>query len=133
MTKEEFAIVMTYLGTIYNKQFTSQELTVWYSFFHNINSSTFKLAIKKIAETNKYMPSIAEILTKCEETKVIQRNNIIEKMRDSGYFKNEKEIEKAYNWVQENNIPYWFKEDMKKYYQLMLENNDNLLIEGHNG
>ena len=61
MNKEEFAKIMTYLGTIYNKQFTSQELTVWYSFFYKVNSNTFKVAIKNIAEKNKFIPSIAEI------------------------------------------------------------------------
>lgn len=61
MNKEEFAKIMTYLGTIYNKQFTSQELTVWYSFFHQVDSNTFKVIIKNLAEKNRFIPSIAEI------------------------------------------------------------------------
>lgn len=61
MNRDEFLKGMVYLGTIYGKEFTKDELTVWYSFFHQVDSNIFKVAIKNLAEKNRFIPSIAEI------------------------------------------------------------------------
>lgn len=61
MSKEEFALAMVFLGTAYNKEFTSQQVSVWYEMFKEYKKEDFKTAIKRLINKNKYLPSIAEI------------------------------------------------------------------------
>ena len=61
------------------------------------------------------MPTIAEIIERCEKNRFIYENEILEKMNNVGYFKNTRELEKAYNFLEKKVIPEWFYEDMKKY------------------
>lgn len=61
MNLEEFTKCMTFLSVAYNKEFTQEQLKVWYEMFKENNSEEFKIAIKRIINTNKYLPSIAEI------------------------------------------------------------------------
>lgn len=84
---------------------------------------------KEIIKTKRYMPSVAEILDICENTKVYVRNEIVEEMIKDGYFKSPLEIDKIYMWMGEGIIPEWFRKDMMKYYNKMIESK-NLLIEG---
>ena len=92
------------------------------------NEATLNEVAKKIITTKKYMPSIAEILEICENTKVYVQNEIVEYMIQEGYFKSPNEIDKIYMWLGEGIIPKWFKEDMKKYYNKMI--GTKKLIEG---
>lgn len=92
------------------------------------NEATLNEVAKKIITTKKYMPSIAEILEICENTKVYVQNEIVEYMIQEGYFKSPNEIDKIYMWLGEGIIPKWFKEDMKKYYSKMIGTKN--LIEG---
>lgn len=57
-----------------------------------------------------------------EEIKKETQYEIIEKMKNQGYFKTTQEYEKAIMFLNTNIIPKWFIEDMKKYQQ------DNLQI-----
>ena len=61
MNKEEFALAMTVLGTAYNKEFTSEQVTIWYEFFYETPIELFKTAIKRIIPKSKFIPSIADI------------------------------------------------------------------------
>lgn len=61
MNIEEFTKAMTFLGISYSKEFTQKQIKVWYEFFKDTSSETFKIAIKRLIATNKFLPSIAEI------------------------------------------------------------------------
>ena len=61
MNIEEFTKAMTFLGISYSKEFTQKQIKVWYEFFKDTSSETFKQAIKRLIATNKFLPSIAEI------------------------------------------------------------------------
>ena len=50
-------------------------------------------------------------------------------MKLDGYFKTDREYEKAIKFLTDNIIPDWFKEDMQKYKQVLITNNQNLLEE----
>lgn len=88
----------------------------------NYNEETLNEVAKTIIITKKYMPSISDILEICDNTKVQTRNEIVEKMVEDGYFKSPQEIDKVYFWLSENIIPEWFKKDMMKYYNKMIDN-----------
>lgn len=91
---------------------------------------TLNEVAKTIIKTKRYMPSISDILELCDNTKIQIRNEIIEKMIQEGYFKSPQEIDKAYIWLEEKIIPEWFRKDMMKYYNKMINNKS--LIESVN-
>ncbi len=97
------------------------------------NEPTIVSATKSIIRSSKYMPSLNEIIEMCEKVKTHKTNAIIKKMQEEGYFKDTREIEKAYMFIEENNIPRWLVEDMKKYgYEetKSLKYNSTKLLEG---
>lgn len=61
MTREEFANGMAFMATIYSKDMTAEQVGVWYSFFENDSFEEFQKAVRKLAVSSKYFPSIAEL------------------------------------------------------------------------
>lgn len=61
MNKEKFLKIMTYMGIAYNKEITKEQLEVWYSFLKDYSEDQLNNAVKQIINTEKYMPSIAQI------------------------------------------------------------------------
>ena len=61
MDKEQFLKGMTFLTIAYNKEFTQEQISVWYDFFKNDNYEVFRQAVKRIIPKNQFMPSIAEL------------------------------------------------------------------------
>lgn len=61
MTQQEFVKNMTYLGLAYNKEFTQEQVELWYGFFRNDDDRTFRKALSRIIVKNKFLPSIAEV------------------------------------------------------------------------
>lgn len=86
----------------------------------NYSEEILNKVAKDIIKTKKYMPSISEIIDLCDNCKVYVQNEIVEYMKQDGYFKSPRELEKVYLWLEEGLIPAWFKEDMKKYYSKMI-------------
>lgn len=83
-------------------------------------------AIDEIIRTSKFMPSIAEILEKCDSQVKTYSYDILKIMSEDGYFKRSaygelddihatRNYEKATMWLSEGIIPEWLLEDMKKY------------------
>lgn len=61
MNIEEFTKAMAFLGVAYNKEFSQEQIGVWYNFFADTKLEDFKNAIKRYISKSKYLPSIAEI------------------------------------------------------------------------
>lgn len=61
MTPQEFAKDMTFMGLAYNKEFTKDQLNVWYSFFNEADEKDFRKAITRLITKEKFMPSISDI------------------------------------------------------------------------
>lgn len=79
------------------------------------NEITIVNATKSIIRKSKFMPSLKEIIDECEIVKTHKKNIVIEKMIQAGYFKDGREIDKTYKFLEEGIIPNWLLEDMKKY------------------
>ena len=58
----EFTKEMKILAMSYNKDFTEEIIALWYEQFKDLKKENLHKAIQKIILTNKYMPSIAELL-----------------------------------------------------------------------
>lgn len=92
---------------------------------------TLMTVVKSIIRTNKYMPSLKELIDECEKVKIRNRNSIINRMEQDGYFKSLDEVAKAYKFLSTGIIPDWFLKDLKKYgYQSSRQLSNNNLLEG---
>ena len=129
MNKEQFVKGITYLGMAYKKEFNQQELELYYDFLKEYDYETFRMTIKEIIKSNKFMPSISEIIEMCEGSNKKRKFEIIEIMKQNNYFANNVEYEKAMNYLTTGIIPEWFKKDMREYYHKQLENKSLLLNE----
>lgn len=103
----------------YFKDLKSEELIGMISMFQEelsgYNELTISNATKSIIRKNKFMPTLKEIIDECENVRTYKINVIIEKMKKAGYFKDPREIDKTYKFIEEGIIPDWLVEDMKKY------------------
>lgn len=118
--EKEFVNTIGYLGQIYNKTFSEKELTVWYDILGSIPDEILVKSIKELIKTEKFMPVPATILEKCKTYKPLDRFEVLEYMRYKNYFKNADEYFKAQIWLSSGNIPEWFKKEIKKYHDMLL-------------
>ena len=127
MNNQQFLKAMLYLGTAYNKEYDKSFIQIWYEYFKNVDYSLLMKAIKRFVAKSKYPPSIADLLSECVEAEKEIRVAIIDKMKESGYFKRsvageqnsleeESDYMKAIAFVTAlDHIPTWLEEDMKQY------------------
>ncbi len=126
ITKEQFAKAMLYLGMAYNKEIQQGTIQIWYEYFKEGDINVLMKAIKNISASSKFLPTVAELIEECEKIEHNFRYEIIEKMREDGYFKRcvvgeQSEIEemidynKAIACVCREIIPSWLEEDMISY------------------
>lgn len=128
MGKDEFVESMTYLGLAFNKTFTKNELILHYDFLKEYDDEIFTKAVKNIIKKSKFLPKINELIEECEIVKEEVKFNILEIMKNDGYFKNIKEYEKATNFLKSGIIPKWFVNDMNNYRNSQLANNERLYL-----
>ena len=123
MTKEECIKGLKYLSLAYGTNgFTPDECSVYYEFLQEYKYDTFRVAVKNIIRKSKFLPKITELLEECENCKEQTKIEVLEYMKNQGYFKVGSEYDKAIMFLERNNIPSWFKEDLNKYYKMMLSN-----------
>jgi hypothetical protein len=125
--KREFINTIGYLGTIYNKTFTEKELEVWYDMLKDYPDEVLVKVIKEIGKTEQFMPTIATIISKCKEYKPLDRFEVLEIMRANNYFKTADEYMKAKHWLETGVIPQWFKDEITKTYNTILEDNGHYI------
>ncbi len=126
MKKTEFVKGLKFLGLAYNKEFDEEQTTVWHNFFERDDYEDFRIAIKAMIATKQFMPSIAELKEEIQTVRNHRVFKILEIMKEDQYFKKGgfgeldevqqfRNFEKARSWLMNNNMPEWFKEDVKKY------------------
>lgn len=128
MEKEQFIKCMTYLGIAYNKEYSRFEVEQHYEFLKEYSYEELKKAIKEIIKKSKFLPKINELIEECEIVKEEVKFNILEIMKNDGYFKNIREYKKATNFLKSGIIPTWFANDMNNYRNSQLTNNEILYL-----
>lgn len=101
MNKEDFVKAMTFLAIAYNKEFTEEQLSVWYDFFKNEEYEEFKNAIKRIIPKKQFIPSIAELKQELTYIKTpslqLKADEEWEKVREAirkyGYYRTDEAME----------------------------------------
>ena len=119
MKQEELVKGLKVLGIAYSKTFTQEECATYYEFLHEYSYETFKTAVKNIIKKSKFLPKISELVEECENCKSQLKIDVIEFMKNNGYFKAPIEYDKTIDWYAKGIIPDWLKEDMNHYYKMM--------------
>ena len=132
MTEIELIKGLKFLGLAYGKEFDQAECQVYYDFLKDYSYDTFRQAVKGLVKKSKFLPKINELVDACDELKQQVRYDVIEFMRQKGYFKIPEEYDKTTMWMTEGIVPEWLQEDINKYYKMMkqelLETKEQLLI-----
>lgn len=61
MQKEEFLTAVTFLGLVYSKELTQEQVAAWYTFFREDDYDELRNAIKRLSVKSKFFPSVAEL------------------------------------------------------------------------
>lgn len=134
MTQQDLVKGLKVLGIAYSKTFTQDECATYYEFLQEYSYETFKTAVKNIIKKSKFIPKISELVEECESCKSQLKIEVIEFMKNKGYFKAPSEYDKTIDWYTKGIIPTWLMEDMKQYYKMMqqekLSYNEQLRIGG---
>ena len=120
------------LGMAYGKEFSQQECELYYEFLQGYTYETFKTAIKNIIKSSKFLPKVTDIIEACEGAKTQTRFDVVEFMKQMGYFKHIKEYDKTILFMERNIVPEWLQNDINTYYKMMqqerLETNEQLKL-----
>jgi hypothetical protein len=143
MKIEELVKGLNFLGLAYGKEYSQIETQQVYEFLKEYNYDTFVKATKEIIRTSKSLPRIADLIEACEKYKGSERKEVIDYMREVGYFKyssygevtDEKasrNYSKALRFIELGIIPDWLQEDIDYYTDqlktIRLENKSNKLL-----
>lgn len=131
MTKPEFVKAMTYLGMMYGKSYSEEEINLQFEFYKDLDYRMFVKTIKEHIKSSSFEPKVSDLLKEYKGVENSYALVVIERMKNKGYFKHPREYEKIISWVQRGIIPEWFKEDMKAYMEepTMLNNKTNEVLQ----
>lgn len=125
MTHLAFIKCMKYLNACYSKNMDQEQLESWFEYFSDVSYSTLNNAIKEIVSESKYFPTISQLKDKCKEVNKKYIVSIIDRMKESGYFKKGVEeltdsqafrnYEKTLMWLDEGNLPEFVENDIKEF------------------
>ena len=125
MTHLAFIKCMKYLNACYSKNMDQEQLESLFEYLSGVSYSTLNNAIKEIVSESKYFPTISQLKDKCKEVNKKYIILIIDKMKESGYFK--KGVEeltdshasnsyfKTLMWLEEENLPEFVENDIKEF------------------
>ena len=123
MSEKEFATAMKTLGIAYNREITADVLKVYYEILKTESYSTIKKAISETIKKKSFFPTVSDLLEECKKQRTENGFAILEFMKSQGYFHESEysisEYEKANNWLATGVVPGWFKEDMKRYSEML--------------
>ena len=143
MRIEELVKGLNFLGLAYGKEYNQMETQQVYEFLKEYNYDTFIKATKEIIRTSKFLPKIADLIEACEKHKGSANKEVIDYMRNVGYFKYSphgevtddhasRNYSKALRFIELGVIPDWLQEDIDYYTDqlktIRLENKSNKLL-----
>lgn len=143
MRIEELIKGLNFLGLAYGKEYSQLEVQQIYEFVKEYDYETFIKATKEIIRTSKFLPKIADLIETCDKFKGSANKEVIDYMREVGYFKyspygevtDEKASRnycKALRFIELGVIPDWLQEDIDYYinqmHQLRLQDKQNKLL-----
>lgn len=70
MDKEKFLKIITYMGIMYDKKFTKEQIEIWYSFLKDYSEEQLNNAVKILINTNKTLPTVTHIKEQIAKTQL---------------------------------------------------------------
>lgn len=145
MKIEELVKGLNFLGLAYGKEYNQMEAQQIYEFVKEYDYDTFIRATKDIIRTSKFIPKIADLIEACDKQKEVKRSEVIEYMKECGYFylsyRPEHKLDEAQatrnyikvkTFIARGIIPDWLQEDINYYNEQMhrrqLENKSKTLL-----
>ena len=143
MRIEELVKGLNFLGLAYGKEYSQIEAQQVYEFVKQYDYETFIKAVKELIRTSKFLPRIADLIEACEKYKNSTNKNVVDYMREVGYFKYSphgevtdehasRNYSKALRFIELGIIPDWLQEDIDYYTDqlktIRLENKSNKLL-----
>ena len=143
MRIEELVKGLNFLGLAYGKEYSQLEAQQVYEFVKQYDYETFIKAVKELIRTSKFLPRIADLIEACEKYKNSTNKNVVDYMREVGYFKYSpygevtdehasRNYSKALRFIELGIIPDWLQEDIDYYVnqmkQLRLQDKQNKLL-----
>lgn len=132
MRIEELVKGLNFLGLAYGKEYSQLECQQIYEFVKEYEYEVFIRATKDIIRTSKFLPKIADLIEACEKQKEEKRVEVIDYMKECGYFylsyRPEHKLDEAQatrnylkvkTFIERGIIPDWLQEDINYYYKLM--------------
>lgn len=99
MTKEDFIKCIKMLSIAYNKDFTEEQVEVWYSMLGEYTIEEFSKAIQDLIKTEEYLPSIAHITKAIAKQHTSNLPNaedewqeVLKAIRQYGYYRKEQAL-----------------------------------------
>lgn len=145
MRIEELVKGLNFLGLAYGKEYNQMEAQQIYEFVKEYDYDTFIRATKDIIRTSKFIPKIADLIEACEKQKEEKRVEVIDYMKECGYFylsyRPEHKLDevqatrnylKVKTFIERGIIPDWLQEDIDYYTDqlktIKIENKSNKLL-----
>ena len=122
MEQLEFSKIIKVLTMAYPYYFKDmdKENTIMFSqlYYNKLKKYNYQIvanAINKIIDEKEYMPTLSEIIKKCDKEYRNYYKEKIDLMYKDGYFKTDQEYGKALMWLFEDKpmIPQWLLNDIK--------------------
>ena len=99
MTKEDFIKCIKLLTNAYNREFTEEQVEVWYQMLGEYSVEQFSRAIQDLIKTEEYLPSIAHITKAIEKQQTSnlpsaedEWREVINSIHQFGYYRQEQAI-----------------------------------------
>ena len=133
---KDVAEILTTIGIAFKTSYNENEINLYYDFLKDYDKKVLSIATKEMIKNCTFAPKISDMLKYCDEAKENQRFEVLDYMLEKGYFTIGYEemvsdaerynYEKANKWFREKNIPSWFQEDVRKYFQQMKQEQEQL-------
>lgn len=122
MTYQDFIREFYKLCVAFDKDQSQELINIYYENLKDYNIRDFEECVGRAIKENQYFPKIAELISMIKDKFNVDNKAILMFMKDKGYFKSIREYDKAIMWASAklDQIPQWLKNDMKKYYLIML-------------
>ena len=151
MTKEEFLEGITLLGVAYDKEFTKEQIEVWYSMLGGYSKEELRNAIKELIKTETRVPTIAHITKQIANNKTRdlpnaedEWNEVLRLVHKYGTYRQQEALDlmKPYTAYITNHIGYinicmssdntWNKKEFIAEYNQLKEQEKELIQIGEN-
>lgn len=126
MTRDEFNKEISNIENYYFDSLSYEEKEKWYLKLHNLPLETIKKSKQYLFKKSNKICSLNDFLIVCRFNFTISNAQIIDYMKEKGFFNSDEIERKARYYVKNKKIPMWLESSIEKYKMMYF----NELIKG---